>query len=39
MNHLWLTLIAAVLVMGACLMAVEAFFQWLGRAFRNLFGV
>lgn len=36
---LWLTLICAVLVMGAAIMAVEAFFGWLTKATRNLFGV
>lgn len=36
---LWLTLIAAVVIMGGAIMLVEAFFEWLGKAFRNLFGV
>lgn len=36
---LWLTLVAAVLIMGAAIMLVEWFFHLLGKAARNLFGV
>lgn len=36
---LWLTLIAAVLIMGAAVMLVEWIFHLLGKAARNLFGV
>ena len=37
-NMFWLTLAVSGLVMGSAVLAVAAFFRWIGRAVKHLIG-
>jgi hypothetical protein len=39
MTRMWLTILAASLTVGFCIMAIELFFRWLARFCRRMFGV